>query len=168
MTENMTLGRALEIAIETERIGNEVYRKLAARHEKGSELHGLFERLAEDEKLHESRLRELGGQLDEAAGRELSDQDSEYLRSVSWREIFHGDPDPIAAADRVTSRKDALEMASRLERSTLVYYSGVRDLLGDHPVLEEIMAMEKRHLTQIIKYLMDPEAKVRGTEDRWT
>lgn len=168
MAENMTLRRALEIAIETERIGNEVYRKLAARHEEETELHDLFKRLAEDEKLHESRLRELGDQLDEEAGRKLTDEDSEYLRSVSWREIFHGDPDPIAAADRVVSRKDALEMASRLERSTLVYYSGVRDLLGDHPVLQEIMAMEKQHLTQIIKYLMDPEIKVRGTEDRWT
>ena len=168
MIEDLTIQGALAFAVETERMGNEVYQKLADKNRDDSELRGLFNRLADDEKLHEAKLDELSRALDADQRRELTDDEREYLRSVSWTEVFRGDRDPIAVADTISSSRDALEMAYDLERSTLIFYDACRDILGEEPLLEEVIDMEKHHLTQITKYLMDPDAKVRGTSDRWT
>lgn len=168
MIKDLTVQGALDFAVETERIGQEVYEKLAAKHDDDPELKELFHRLADDEKLHAARLDELRRILDKDKRRELTEDERDYLRSVSWNEVFHGGPDPLAAADRVESRKDALEMAFDLERSTLVLYDAFRDILGVEPILEEVIRIEKQHLTQVAKYMMDPEMKFRGTSDSWT
>lgn len=168
MIANLTIGRTIDFAIETERVGQEVYQRLATAHAGNADLRDLFRRLAEDEKLHESQLAEFRRNLESTGERELPKDDSDYLRSISWLEVFHGDRDPIAAADRVESPRDALEMAHNLERSTLLYYGAIRDLLGEDPILQGIIDMEKHHLKQVIKYLMDPEIKMRGVTDQWT
>ena len=55
-----------------------------------------------------------------------------------------------------------------IEKSTLVYYDAMRDVLGDSEVLERIIAMEKQHLRQVLKYMMAPDSKMRGVSDEWT
>ena len=168
MIENLTVEGALEFAIETERIGSEVYRRLAEKHRGEPELKKLFDRLADDEKQHQAKLGELGRTLGEGRRREPTQEEQDYLRSVSWNEIFHGDRDPVAAAEKIESREDALEMAYDLERSSLIFYDACRDLLGEEPILEEVIRMEKHHLTQITKYMMDSGMKFRGAGDSWT
>jgi rubrerythrin len=166
--ENLTIEKALGFAIETEQIGQEMYQKLARRHADDSELRDLFNRLAEDEKLHEAQLRELRKELAISRARELSEEDTEYLRLLSTTEVFYGFSDPLAAVEDGSERQDALKLAHDLERSTLVYYDAMRAVLGDNEVLERIIAMEKQHLRQVLKYLMVPEAKMRGVSDEWT
>jgi rubrerythrin len=167
MIENLTVPGVLEFAVETERIGNEMYQKLAENHDHETELSGLFSRLADDERLHRAQLDELARTLDESQRRELTEREREYLRRISWAKVFHGDLDPLAVAERADNRDDALQIASNLERSTLIFYDACRDILGNEPVLEEIISMEKHHLTQIIKYMMDSDSKVRGAADTW-
>jgi rubrerythrin len=166
--ENLTIEKALGFAIETEQIGQEMYQKLARRHADDSELRGLFARLAEDEKLHEAQLRELRKELSRSGTGELSDEDSEYLRRMSTTEVFYGISDPLAAVEDGPGRQDALKLAHDLEKSTLVYYDAMKDVLGDNEVLERIIAMEKQHLRQVLKYMMAPDSKMRGVSDEWT
>ena len=168
MIDNLSIENVLEFAIETERLGREMYQGLSHRFADEGELRDLFTRLADDEALHETQLRELRNQFSAGAAEDFSDEESEYLRSLSRKEIFYGTDDPLAAVEDGPQRQDALKLAHDLEKSSLVYYDAMRDVLGDNEVLERIIAMEKQHLRQVMKYMMMPESKVRGVSDQWT
>lgn len=167
MIENLTVGRALEFAITTEQLGQRLYAKLAGAHA-DDELHDLFTALARDEEVHASQLRALRDDLGETENRELAEQDADYLRTISTAEIFHGYSDPLTAADSMEDRTDALKLAMDLEKSTLLFYHTMEKILGSSPVLDSIIAMEKHHLAQVVKYLISPESKMRGLSDTWT
>lgn len=57
---------------------------------------------------------------------------------------------------------------SEREENSLLYYGALKDVLGDNRTLAAIVDMEKDHLTQVMKYLIEPDSKVRGTSDDWT
>ncbi len=166
MIENPTLEKAVEFAITTEALGQKFYRRLADVHGSDDELRDLFNKLARDEELHETQLRRMQQELP-AGSDPLSDENAEYLRAISTAEIFYGNNDPLAAADAVGDRNDALQLAHNLEKSTLLYYHAMREVIGPSTTLDGIIAMEKRHLSQVIKYMVTG-AKMRGLADDWT
>jgi rubrerythrin len=168
MIEKLDIGQVVDLAIETERVGHDMYRKLAEDASSAPELQKLFGKLADDERLHEAELRELKNELDERESRQLSDEDSAYLRGLAKDEIFTGEKNAAAAAADIAEREDALQLAYNVEKSTLIYYGALEDVVGQHPVLERIIAMEKQHLRQVMKYLLMPASKMRGVSDQWT
>lgn len=167
MIENPTVERAFQFAITTEQLGQKFYRRLAHTYDNDKELRDLFGQLARDEELHESQLRRMCEELPEGGSNQLSEQDAEYLRAISTAEIFYGSNDPMAAADAVSDRASALQLAHNLEKSTLLYYHAMREAIGPTTTLDGIIDMEKRHLTRVIKYMVTG-AKMRGLADDWT
>lgn len=164
MIENLTVQRAVEFAIKTERLGAEFYRKLAAKHAADGELTELFSLLARDEELHEASFTALRDTLPEAERRPLSDGDQEYLRAIATAEIFYGNNEALDPADRISTREDALRRALDLEKGSLLYYNAMRDALGPSDVLDGIIAAEKDHMTKVMKYMFTG-AKMRGLMD---
>lgn len=164
MIEKLTLERALEFAIKTEQLGAAFYSKMAKDYAGESELAELFGLLARDEEVHENQFRSYREQLPSDA--ELSDADEEYLRSIAVAEIFHGGHAALDSASRAVSREDVLARAFEMEKSTLLYYKGMREVLGAHDVLDAIIEAEKRHLTQVARYMMTG-AKMRGLVDEY-
>lgn len=167
MKEEVTIGRVLEFAITTEDLGHDLYRRLAERYSEDTELRRLFSRLAEDESLHASQLAKMRSDLEAGEVEELSGEDAEYLRSVSSSEVFWDGEDPMAVAEGVEDRNDALQVAHDLEKSTILYYQSLQGVIGRHEILERILEMEHDHLSQVVKYMMIPGAKMRGVTDQW-
>ena len=56
MVEELTLDKAVDFAVETEKLGEALYRRMAHRFKDDLELNDLFSRLAEDEKYHAQRF----------------------------------------------------------------------------------------------------------------
>lgn len=167
MDDTLTTGQVLGFAIRTEKLGREMYASLARSFADDEELATLFSTLAEDERFHQAELEELRERLSDDAQRRLSRDDSGYLEGLAREKIF-ARIEETTAAGAISERADALQAAYELEKATLLYYDGVQEVLGENQVLDRIIAMEKRHLRQVMKYIMAPESKVRGASDAWT
>jgi rubrerythrin len=162
MVEELTLDKAIDFAVQTEQLGEAVYRRMAHRFKDDLELGELFRTLAEDEKYHAQRfdkLREL------ARTRKLSTEEQQYLRAVSISDIFSDAQSPGKNVESITSREDALQRAFYLEKTTLQYYQAMKEVLP-HEVLDQMIAEEKSHLTQVTKYMVTG-AKMRGLGDKF-
>jgi len=162
--EKLTLKRAVEFAIKTERLGAAFYSKLAATFAGDSELKQLLETLARDEEIHEAQFTRLRDELPADAA--LSDDDEEYLRAIAVAEIFHGGHAALDSASTASSRDDVLARAFELEKTTLLYYEAMRKVLGPSEVLDAVIQAEQRHLKQVARYMLTG-AKMRGLVDEY-
>ena len=163
MTEELNLSQVIDFAVETEKLGEHMYKRLASRFKDDAELHELFETFAREETAHAARfetLRSLAKDLPSP-----SYEQKQYLRAVSLSDIFSDQNGVAKNIDQIKTREDALERAFRLEKTTLHYYQAVREFL-DHEVVNEMIAEEKRHLTQVMKYMVTG-AKMRGLGDKF-
>jgi len=161
MIENVTVRRALEFAVTTERQGAAFYDRLASRYADNAELAELFGVLARDEEVHELQFKALLKKLPEGERGELSADEQTYLRALATAEIFFGNNEALDPGDRVKTREDALHRALDLEKATLLYYGAMRDVLGSNEVLDAVIQTEKTHLVQVMKVLFTG-GKMRG------
>jgi len=162
--EKLTLERAVGFAVKTEQLGARYYSSLAERYAEDAELKELFLQLVKDETMHEQQFKALGATLDSA--QELSNEDEEYLRSIAMAEIFAGGHEQLDRLAQQANRADALQRAFEMEKTTLLYYKEMREVLGKSTVLDAIIAEEKRHLVQVARYLVTG-AKMRGLADEF-
>jgi len=162
VVEDLTLSKAIDFAVETEKLGHHLYTRLARRFEGDEELYELFSTLAEDEMQHAARF----AQLSDAAavqGDDLSFEQKQYLRAVSLSDIFSREAGLAKKPDEIVDRNDALQRAFNLEKTTLLYYQAMKEVL-DHEIVDEMIAEEKKHLTRVMKYMVT-DAEFRGLGD---
>jgi len=155
MLEQVTLRKAVEFAVTTEKLGAEIYEKLARRFADNTELKDMFGTLARDEVAHEREFKALLDRL--PAEKPLQYEQSQYLRAMSISEVFSGDKGLHRNVDAITGREDALERVLDLEKSTLAFYQAMRDVLGGNEALDAIISAEKRHVVQVMQYLITGE-----------
>jgi rubrerythrin len=166
MIEDLSLRRAIEFAIQTEKQGAEFYDRMAKKFADNEELKEIFSILARDEEIHEFQFQRLLKELPFEERGELSEDEVEYLRAVSAAEVFYGHHAALDSADTIESREDALQRAHEMERSTLLYYRAMKDIVGPNPVLDEIIGMEKQHLVQVMRCLVSG-SKMRSLLDSY-
>lgn len=155
MLEHVTLRKAVEFAVTTERLGAEIYEKLARRFAESTELRDMFGTLARDEVAHEREFKALLDRL--PAEKPLQYEQEQYLRAMSISEVFSGDKGLHRRVDEISSREDALERVLNLEKSTLAFYQAMRDVIGGSEALDAIISAEKRHVVQVMRYLVTGE-----------
>ena len=160
MPEELTLRSAIEFAIKTERQGAKLYGWLAKLFGGHAELGETFAGLARDETVHGDRFAALVAELSD--DRPVGVEQRDYVRALLDAEVFF----LFRNIERIQQRDDALERALQLEKSTLLRYEAMRELLGAHPILEQIIAEERRHVVQIMKHLMTG-ARLRGLDDEY-
>ena len=166
MLEDISITKALEFAVMTEEHAAGVYGKLAEQFADDAELKGVFEQLAKDEQAHRQQFALILEQTPEEEGARPS-EDLEYLRAMSVSEFF-ADSGPLSTMDAAKDRDDALMNVLAFERNALGYYRAIADVLGESRALAGIIAAERAHVRQVMKYLVVDGSKFRGLGDTWS
>ena len=166
MDEQLTVKQVVQVAIEAEVRGAELYRDLATRFAAEAEGREVFTTLARDEDGHQVQFRALQSKLLAGEQAALGSEQGQYLTALAAAERLLAGSGLTAQPERIGSTRDALERAYALERATLLYYHGMRDTLGPSEVLNAIIQAEKGHLVQVMRYLVSG-AKMRGLSDPW-
>ncbi len=146
-----TVQKSLELAAETERQGARFYSKMAKKFADEGDIAKAFEQLAADEVVHEKKFTDLlqGAPEDPITSHQF-DRD-QYLRAVAISEFIKAEH--FADMDKIETVQEALNHAIGLEKSTLVFYYGLKDEVGDHDGLNAIIKEEKAHIVTLSKRL---------------
>jgi rubrerythrin len=154
MIEELTLRKALEFAIKTEELGASFYDEMAEKFQDKAELKELFSVLARDEEVHQFQFKSLLKDLPADEKGEVPEHEQEYLQAISADEIFFGPEGPADKPNEIKDLQDGLERAVRLERSALLFYASVKEILGPSSILDEIIQTEKDHLVRVMKFMV--------------
>ncbi len=156
----MQIKQAIEIAMKAEELAAKFYAQLAKKFGNNAELKSLLEQLARDEIDHRKQFGDL---LNIEPGRSvsISDEHYDFLKQIDISRHF----DQMENVGDV-EEKDILNQAYEFEKETVLFYHGIKDIVGESKELDEIIKMEKSHMTQILKYIMT-DAEFRGLSDKW-
>ncbi len=160
MTE-VTIQDLIKTAIRAEELGINFYSELSKRFYKFEELKQTLELLAKDEVEHKRQFTELLSDVGEDKY-EISEEDRDFLKGVDISKFFEG-METIGANVKPIS---ILTKAYAFEKESVLYYIGIRDVVGKNPKLDQIIKIEKSHVTKLMKYILD-ESKFRGLSDEW-
>ncbi len=162
--ETITLRKCLDLAVVTEQIGARFYDRMAKRFADNPEVGPVFAQLSRDEVAHEAQFKAL---VAKAPEEELpGDFESHMvLRATAISEFFR--QDALKDLEQIDSPKDALLKALALEKSTLFYYLSLREAIGEHAELDELIKAEKGHVATLMKVIFTG-AEFRGLADPWS
>lgn len=164
MFENLTVRKAIDMAITTEQLGAEFYARMERKFQKDKELKDVFNRLMNDEKLHEALFKQILEKVPEEKPEEQLYERYQFLRATAISEFFR--KDAFVDSDAIKKPADALSRALAFEKSTLQYYEALKDVIGESEPLNEIIKTEKEHVVSLMRVIM-ADAKFRGMADKW-
>ncbi len=153
MLEQLTLKKAVEFAIKTEEIGAAAYAKLARKFSDEKDIEDIFQVLAREEIAHGKAFTTLLMRVPDVEESEGAES-WQYLRAMSISQFFSGREGLLKSLDKIQTREDALVRAISLEKATLQFYDGMRDLLDDSEIIDSIIRAEKRHIVNLMRVLM--------------
>ncbi|HMK50114.1 MAG TPA: ferritin family protein [Thermodesulfovibrionales bacterium] len=140
-----SIREVVEQAIQTEKIGNEFYTSMAKKFHEENELKKLFETLAAQEIKHEHVFLSIKDKIKDTAP-EGWDEVSLYLKAIVDSEFFLGKDKSLSSVKEVHSSVDAIKFALGFERETLLYYYGLRDMVPEKKIVDQIIQEEKSHI----------------------
>ncbi len=149
--EQFSIEEVIEQAVQTERFGNGFYTKMAERFKENEKLRNLFEELATQELQHERKFSELKNKImnEKPEGWE---EVSQYLRAIVESEFFLGKYKSLPLLEHLQKTEDALHYAIGFEKETLLYYYGMRDIVREREIMDEIINEEKSHILWLNEY----------------
>jgi rubrerythrin len=150
-----------EIAEQIERNGARFYRK-AAGSESSDENRQILEKLASMEDDHEKTFaamrRTLAERDRESRTFDPQDEAAMYMRAMADGNVFDTRRDPSEMLNGRETMADILSIAIGLEKDSIIYYLGMKDLippeLGKEKI-DSIIREEMRHITLLNRQLMD-------------
>lgn len=143
--EKFSIREIVEQAIQTEKLGNEFYTKMAGKFKDNKELKKLFETLASHEIRHGNRFIELKKRLKDEEP-ENWDEVALYLRAIIDSEFFLGKDKCLPSLEHVKKALEAIDFALCFERDTLLYYHTLREATNEKKILDKIIQEEKNHI----------------------
>ena len=161
MSIDFNADEIFEMAEEIERNGAKFYRKAAeGREEKHSQqlLMDLAAMEDEHERLFASMRKELSKQERASDVFDPYGEAALYLRAMADGVVFKVGEDPSARLTGKESMEDILRTAIGLEKDSIVFYLGMRDLVPDRlgkPKVEGIIKEEMKHITDLNKALKE-------------
>jgi rubrerythrin len=164
MMEELTMKKAVELAITTEQLGAAFYSRMEKKFHDQKELEDVFCQLSKDEKTHEAQFKKILEKVPENPNEKEQWEEYQFMRATAISEFFRRDA--FKDTDKIDNRDEALGRALAFEKSTLQYYKAMQDILGEEPMLEEIINAERKHVLAIMKVIVT-DAKFRGTEYNW-
>jgi rubrerythrin len=157
--EGLTVRQAVEMAINTEKLGAEFYSNLKEKYASDQKLAEIFERLSKDEKVHEAQFRNL---LDDPPKETDTDTTAQqFLQAAAFSKYFKE-----GSLENIGSEEEALGKALNFEKATLQYYEALRDIIGTNDKLEAIIDAEKDHVVTLMRVITS-DARFRSLQDRW-
>ena len=144
--EKYSIREIIEQAIQTEKLGNEFYTKMAEKFHDNQELKRLFETLSAHEARHEKSFVALSEKMKDEEP-EGWDEVTLYLRAIVDSEFFLGKDKCLPSLEHVKTAGEAVDFALCFERETLLYYYAMREATKEKEILDKIIAEEKSHIT---------------------
>ncbi len=163
MFEDLSLTKSLKLAIKTEQMGNEFYVKMAAKFADNKDIAGIFEQLAKDEKVHEAQFTKIMETVTEEVGASNYETD-QYVKAIAISEFFRVGKAP--KPEDIGDEADALGAALAFEKSTLLFYQSLKDMIGNSDQINKIIDAEKGHIVSLSKIILT-DAKFRGIHDNF-
>ena len=147
-----------EMAEQIERNGARFYRR-AAESIKDSKAHHLLLTLAAMEDEHLETFAAMRAELAQGAWGvdfDLDDQAGMYLRAVADGHVFDRKTDPAERLTGKESAEDILRIAIGLEKDSLVFYQGIREMVPEQfgrDKVDRIINEEMQHIADISREL---------------
>ncbi len=146
-----SLREVVEMALQTEKLGYQFYTHMAERFAHDLEMKGLMEKLAEAETVHEHTFAKLLDKVPDDQPEGWEDAQP-YFRAMMESEFFLGNENALPNLDHVTYPLDALDFAIRFEKETAMFFVGMKNLVSDTGVIEDIIKEEASHIQWLSKY----------------
>ena len=143
----------IELAMQVEQSGEAFYRAVADKVE-GQKARELFEYLAGQEVIHYKLFQRLSQSIHEAPF--MTDAEWElymdYLNGTVQSAFFEGTDKALALAETVSDAQQAIQRAIGFEKETLLFFYDLRERIPDtdRPVVEKVIAEEKRHVQRLV------------------
>lgn len=142
-----SINEVLEMAVQTEKIGYQFYTHMAEKFKKDGELVNLFTTLATKEKAHEKTFADLKSMVSKSGPEPVEwEEVSNYMRAFVESEFFLGKGKSLPSMDHIKSAKDAVRFAIGFEKETLLYFLGLRGVVKEKEVVDEVINEEKSHI----------------------
>jgi len=149
--EKYSIREVIEQAIQTEKMGYELYLAMANRFEKDEKLRKLFETLAVKEQEHEKTFTDLKEKVNDRR-LEQWEEVSQYLRAIVESEFFLGKDKPMLSLEHLNNIEDAVRYALAFERETLLYYHSLKDLVREKEIMDKLINEEKSHIVWLSEF----------------
>jgi len=149
MAELFEIAELVKIAVDDERTGVAFYTKLS---ENSDKLKDTFADLAEQEKHHQKRFEQmLSGLGDYKSPEQYPGEYVTYLRTLACNRAFPDEQVAASMAEKCKSDEEALDLAVRFERDTLILMNEMRSLVPQRDVatVDELADEERAHLVTL-------------------
>ncbi len=156
--ERFSIGEVIEQAVQTEKLGYQFYTKMSERFKAEEKLNNLFSILAKKELRHEkvfSGLKEIVEDSEPEGWEEVT----HYMRAMVESEFFLGKKKSLPSLGKIKTITDAVKFAIGFEKETLLYFYGLRDLVKEKDVVDEIINEEKSHIMWLSSFKSSLTAK---------
>jgi rubrerythrin len=140
-----SIREVIEQAVQTEKLGNEFYTKMAKKFQDNDEMRKLFETLAAHELRHGASFSELKKKIGDEEP-EGWDEVTPYLRAIVDSEFFLGKDKCLPSLEHVKTALEAIDFSLCFERETLLYYYTLREATKEKEILDKIINEEKSHI----------------------
>lgn len=144
--EGFSVYEAVEMAIQTEKMGHGFYSEMAEKFRGNEPVHELFSKLAEKEQVHEQSFQKLKKALG-GEGPEGREQVSDFMRAIVESAFFLGKGKATAHLRSIEDLFAAVSFAIAFEKETLLFFHGIREAVGGKPLLDGIIKEEEDHIT---------------------
>lgn len=146
-----SIREAIEMAVQTEKMGAEFYGDMAEKFKEEKELHEFFSMMAGKELLHEKMFAELKNELGDA---EPEDWElvAEYMRAIVESAFFLGKGKATIHMQNINDLRAAVAFSIAFEKETLLFYYGIKDAVGRKEIISQIMNEERSHILWLSKY----------------
>lgn len=145
-----------ELAMELEKSGEAFYRAVAQKAD-SPEVRALFEDLADQEVIHLRIFNRLFQAIKSKPFMtdEEWDQYQDYLEATVQSAFFEGHDKALSVAGDVNGEQEALKMAIRFEKETMLFFHDLYDIVpeSDKETIEKVIDEEKRHVRRLARML---------------
>ncbi|MEW6662468.1 MAG: ferritin-like domain-containing protein [Bacillota bacterium] len=141
----------IQVAVEIEKRGAVFYRQLKEKAV-SAQVKELLEVLAAEEEQHQADFLSLGQDFSPAEPPEAYPGEyQDYVRSLVETHLFSDAEALERMMEEVSTEKEILKLAARLEKDTILFFNGMRRVVKPekHEVIEDLIAQEESHLAKL-------------------
>ncbi|GBE31911.1 rubrerythrin [bacterium BMS3Bbin05] len=150
MTE-FSIREAIEMAIQTEKMGYNFYSVMAEKHKENGELSKLFDTLAKKEQVHEKRFTELRDIIGEKEPEDWGEV-APYMRAIVESAFFLGKENATMHMQNIQDVRAAVSFAIAFEKETLLFFHGIKDAVKERDIIDEVINEEKSHIMWLNRF----------------
>ena len=151
MSISFSASEILNIAIGIERTGIAFY-DIMSRSTENATARDVFQQLADMERKHIQAFQDILAEVDkDQIPKAYAEEYTSYLEALVNSAVFTDDTVTSEMATRVSSDIEAMELAIRAEKDSIMFYYEIKDImpLRAQPTVNKIITEEKSHLRHL-------------------